>query len=128
MDFVELDLTVKDLDEVNIVENGDKIAAFYSGALGTNGTLFDHSFINPGNKDPLYISLSADEQWDLLNVTQYTPVIPGFKQGIIGMVPGETHVIVVPPELGYETGKGPEHLIGITLLFEVQLISNDRNV
>jgi hypothetical protein len=123
---VDLDLTVKVLDETLMTKSGDKVAAFYSGAMGTNGSLFDYSMKNPEAKDPLYISLSDEDQWDNLNVTQYMKVIPGFMQGIIGMVPGETHTIAVPPELGYQPNQGPAELIGITLLFEVQLISNDR--
>lgn len=121
---VEIDLTVKQLDEGQVVIKDDKVAAYYSGVFQVNGSLFDYSLRDPDVKDPLYISLSDDVQTDSFESRQYTPVIPGFRQGIIGMVPGETHVIVVPPELGYPSD---QPLGGTTLVFEVNLVTNDRD-
>jgi FKBP-type peptidyl-prolyl cis-trans isomerase len=121
---VQIDLTVKQLDEQQVIIKDDKVAAYYSGAFQINGSLFDYSLKDPDMKDPLYISLSDDVQTDSFESRQYTPVIPGFKNGIIGMVPGETHAIIVPPELGYPN----DHFLGgTTLVFEVNLVSNDRD-
>ncbi|WP_455392478.1 FKBP-type peptidyl-prolyl cis-trans isomerase [[Eubacterium] cellulosolvens] len=125
LDTVEIDLTVKQLDDSEVILSGDKVSAYYSGAYGSNGTLFDYSLKDPEMKDPLYISLTDNVQTDNFESRQYTPVIVGFKNGIIGMVPGETHVIEVPPELGYPTG---HFLGGQTLIFEVYVISNDREL
>jgi hypothetical protein len=125
LDTVTIDITVKDLSDGIKVVNGDKVSAFYTGAFGENGSLFDFSLRDPENKDPLFISLAEDVQTDLFESRQYVPVIPGFKNGIIGMVPEETQVIVVPPEQGYPMG---HELGGSTLIFEVYLISNDRNL
>lgn len=125
IDNVEIDLTVKQLKTNEEVLVGDKVAAYYSGIFEVNGSLFDYSLKNPETSDPLYISLSDDIQYDTFESRQYVTVIPGFKKGIIGMVPGETHSIVVPPELGYPKDYD---LGGKTLIFEVKLLSNDRNV
>ena len=125
LDFVEMDITVEDLDETEVVEKDQKVSAYYTGAFEINGSLFDHSLKDPDNKDPLYISLSNDVQMDEFESRQYVPVIAGFKVGVIGMLPEETHVIVVPPEQGYPT----DHFLGgLTLIFEVNVISNDVNV
>jgi hypothetical protein len=125
IDTVEIDLTVKQLKTDEEISVGDKVAAFYSGVFEVNGSLFDYSLKNPESSDPLYISLSDEIQYDTFESRQYVTVIPGFKKGIIGMLPGETHSIVVPPELGYPKDYD---LGGKTLIFEVKLLSNDRNV
>jgi hypothetical protein len=125
LDHVTIDFTVTDLSSEYKVANGDKVSAYYTGAFGENGTLFDHSLKDPNNKDPLYISLADDVQFDNFESRQYVPVIPGFKNGIINMVPEETHVIVVPPEAGYPSS---HELGGKTLIFEVYLVSNDREL
>jgi hypothetical protein len=124
MDEVKLDITIDKLENNEITESGDKVSAYYTGSF-QNGTLFDYSFKDPQNTDPLRISLLKDqEQIGNLESVQYIPVIEGFRRGLIGMVPGETMVINVPPGLGYPT----EHELGDqTLIFEVRLLSNDRD-
>jgi hypothetical protein len=124
MDEVKLEITIDKLDNDQITENGDKVSAYYTGAF-QNGTLFDYSLRDPQYTDPLRISLLKDqEQLGNLESVQYTPVIEGFRRGLIGMVPGETYVISVPPGLGYPS----DHELGDqTLVFEVRLLSNDRD-
>lgn len=123
VDTVDIDLTIKDLDEDKKANQGDKISAFYTGTF-LNGTLFDYSFRNPEDKNPLHVSLSDDIQTDEFEKIQYTTVIPGFKNGIIGMIPGETKAIIVPPGEGYPQ----DHELGqSTLIFQVRLLSNDYN-
>lgn len=124
LDSVKIDLTINELNTEDMAVSGDKVAIYYSRGF-ENGTLFDYSFKDPNSNTPLYISLSESAQNDKWNKIQYNPEIQGLRNGIIGMLPGETHVIEVPPELGYP----PEHnLGGITLIFEVRLLSNDRNL
>jgi hypothetical protein len=123
-DTIKIDVTVNKLDTDNTALENDKVAAYYTGAF-RNGTLFDHSLKNPIETDPLHISLSSDIQMDKFDSIQYTTVIDGFKLGIIGMVPGETRVIEVPPNLGYPRD---HELGGITLMFQVRLLSNDRDL
>jgi len=124
IDTVKIDITVEDLNEDLVVLDGDKVQAYYTGAFEVNGSLFDYSFKDPENKKPLYISLSDDIQMDKFESIQYVTVILGFKLGLIGMLPEETHVIVVPPELGYPKD---QDLGGKTLIFEVKLLKNDRD-
>lgn len=124
LDSVEIYLTVDILDTNEKAEKGDKVSAYYTGVF-ENSTIFDYSLRDPQNTQPLFISLSSDIQLDKFSLNQYTTVIPGFKKGIIGMVPGETHTIIIPPELGYPEG---QPLSGVTLLFEVRLLSNDKDL
>jgi FKBP-type peptidyl-prolyl cis-trans isomerase len=124
LDSVQIFLTIEKLNENEIAEKGDKVSAYYTGSF-ENGTLFDYSLKDPSNTNPLYISLSNNIQMDSFNTNQYATVIPGFKKGIIGMIPGETHIAMVPPELGYEPG---QPLSGVTLIFEIRLLSNDRDL
>jgi len=119
---VNINLTITRLDTALKAKTGDKVSAYYTGAFG-NGTLFDHSLKDPDSTEPLHISLSDDIQMGGLDKIQYTTVILGFKKGIINMVPGETHVIIVPPNEGYPSD---HDLGGLTLIFEVRLLSNDR--
>jgi hypothetical protein len=124
MDEVKLEITIDKLENDEIALNGDKVSAYYTGAF-QNGTLFDYSLRDPQATDPLRISLLKDqEQLGYLESVQYTPVIEGFRRGLIGMVPGETLVISVPPGLGYPSD---HELGGDTLIFEVRLLSNDRD-
>ena len=125
MDSINIDITIDILDTTKIIENGDKVSAYYSGAF-ENGTLFDFSLSDPENTDPLHISLIKDQvQYGGFESIQYTPVIEGFRRGVIGMVPGETFVIIIPPSLGYPSD---HNLGGLTLIFEVRLLSNDRDL
>ncbi len=125
MDSVNINLTIDILNPEEITINGDKVSAYYTGSF-ENGTLFDYSLRDPANTDPLRISLIQDEiQYGGLESLQYAPVIEGFRRGLISMLPGETSVVVVPPELGYPS----DHELGdYILIFEVRLLSNDRNI
>ncbi len=49
-------------------------------------------------------------------------VVPGFRDGIIGMVVGETRLMVIPPEQGYgAAGNGSAIPPGAILVFQVTL-------
>lgn len=51
-------------------------------------------------------------------------VVPGFRDGIVGMRPGEEKTIVVPPEAGYGAAGVPGSIPpNATLTFEVTLRS-----
>ena len=49
-------------------------------------------------------------------------VIPGFRDGIVGMVPGQEKTITVPPEQGYGNRPPPGIPAGATLIFDVTLL------
>ncbi|HEY5026067.1 MAG TPA: FKBP-type peptidyl-prolyl cis-trans isomerase [Acidimicrobiales bacterium] len=50
-------------------------------------------------------------------------VVPGFAQGITGMKIGGRREIVIPPALGYGTGRGPSGTSDETLVFVVDLLA-----
>jgi peptidylprolyl isomerase len=67
-----------------VVAEGDQISVNYVGRF-EDGSTFDSS---EGNQ-PLVFTVGAEQ------------VIPGFEKAVIGMKPGDSCKIVVPPEDGY---------------------------
>lgn len=63
---------------------GDTVKVHYTGKL-EDGTVFDSS----EDKDPLLFIIGKQE------------VIPGFEQGVVGMVMGEKRTITIPAEQAY---------------------------
>jgi peptidylprolyl isomerase len=63
---------------------GDKVLVHYSGKLDS-GILFDSS----EGSDPLEIELGSGK------------FIPGFEEAVIGMSPGESKTVQIPPEKAY---------------------------
>lgn len=54
-----------------------------------------------------------------------SPLIDGFRRGLLGMVEGEKRTIVVPPPLGYgdsQEGTNGYNLRNDTLIFDVELV------
>jgi FKBP-type peptidyl-prolyl cis-trans isomerase len=82
------------------------VAVRYTGALYTDGTVFDASW-KSGNA-PVSFPLSK--------------VVPGFAQGIVGMHLGDRRVIVIPPALGYGARTSGPIPGGSTLVFVVDLV------
>lgn len=90
---------------------GQKVNVMYGGYL-TDGTLFDTNYaevaqkygrldeitrMHRGEMSPLKISYSPD-----------SPMIPGFKEGILNTKIGDKVRLFIPPHLGYgEQGGGP---------------------
>ena len=66
------------------VKHGDTVRIHYTGRL-EDGTVFDSS----EGLRPLEFTMGEGE------------VIPGFEQGVVGMVPGESKRITVPVDLAY---------------------------
>lgn len=85
------------------VQIGDRVRIAYTGRFA-DGTEFDSS----SGHEPLVFTVGAEE------------VIPGFERGLLGMVPGESRSITVPPEEGY----GP-HLQEMVAEVERKLIPED---
>ncbi len=65
-------------------KSGDTVNVHYTGRLG-NGTVFDSSV----GGEPLQFTIGAGQ------------VIPGFEQAVIGMQPGESKTVVIPPDQAY---------------------------
>lgn len=82
------------------------VAVRYTGALYTNGSVFDASWSK--GTAPVTFPLAQ--------------VVPGFSQGIVGMHPGDRRVIVIPPALGYGDKGSGSIPSGSTLVFVVDLV------
>ncbi len=63
---------------------GDTVKVHYNGKLDT-GVLFDSSF----GSDPLQFELGSGS------------IILGFEEAVVGMSPGETKTVQIPPEKAY---------------------------
>jgi FKBP-type peptidyl-prolyl cis-trans isomerase 2 len=63
---------------------GDTVKVHYVGRLD-NGTVFDRSW----RDEPLEVTLGERR------------LIPGFEEAVIGMQPGDTREVLVPPEKGF---------------------------
>ncbi|MCA9081686.1 MAG: DUF1080 domain-containing protein [Planctomycetaceae bacterium] len=87
-----------------VAQPRDTVSLHYVGQLA-DGTQFTNTY---KHSEPVTISL--------------TDVIPGWREGIAGMKPGERRKLIVPPELAYGD-EGVENLIPprATLVFEVEL-------
>ena len=118
----------KDFDN-RTVQIGDKLKVDYIGAFPEGG-LFDTSLFDIANNsnfpkaqsftmrneeqyEPLLIYVGTNESTD----PDYTNVIDGFWEGVLGMKANETVVTKFPPEKGYDDGRWR--------LFEITLLSID---
>jgi peptidylprolyl isomerase len=103
-----LQYTVLEAAEGEEAGVGDEVLVHYSGWL-EDGTLFDSS-LNPDRCEPFVFRLGQGM------------VIPGWDEGVVGMMVGEQRQLVIPPEIGYgASGYGPIPADS-TLVFEVELV------
>ena len=85
---------------------GDVVVVHYTGWL-TDGRQFDSSL----NGEPFSFKLGVGE------------VIPGWDEGLAGMMVGGKRKLWIPPELGYgRQGSLPEVPPNAQLIFEVELL------
>jgi FKBP-type peptidyl-prolyl cis-trans isomerase 2 len=63
---------------------GDTVTVHYSGSLN-DGTVFDSSM----EREPLQFTIGDGK------------LIPGFEDAVVGMIPGESKTIMLPPEEAY---------------------------
>lgn len=115
-------LTIYVIEEGNgvfeVVESPEEqIQLFFTGRKA-NGEVFASSYSNGNTSPALFTNLTP--------VARGTnnPLIPGFRQGILGMVEGEKRTIVVPPSLGYgdtRPGTNGFDLRNDTLVYDVEL-------
>jgi hypothetical protein len=100
----------------DVPTNGQHVAVLYTGYLGQNRKIFDYSDLHAGT--PLDWNLGGPR------------VVPGFNDGVSGMLMGETRAIVIPPELAYGKNGIPSQIRGqppvippnSTLVFLVQMV------
>jgi len=90
-------------------KSGDDIFVEYTGWLQKTGKEFDSSFDHGGTA------------FEVKPLGQ-AQVISGFQEGMVGMQPGGTRRIIIPPSLGYgATATGPIPA-NATLIFDVTLV------
>ena len=90
------------------VASGDSVTVHYSGWLQDTGVLIDSSY---KNGVPFDVTLGHDE------------VIKGWDEGIVGMLPGETRRLIIPPDLAYgDAGSGDNIPPNSTLVFDIDLL------
>lgn len=70
--------------DIKKVAKGDAVSVHYTGKF-ENGEVFDSSI----NSDPLSFKVGAGQ------------MIPGFDEGVLGMVEGEKKTVEIPPEKAY---------------------------
>jgi peptidylprolyl isomerase len=99
-------LLIKDLKTGTGAEvtQGATVTVYYIGVACSTGALFDESY----TKQPIAFPL--------------TGVIPGFRDGLVGMKVGGRRLLGIPPEQGYgDQGQGPI-APGETLWFVIDLV------
>jgi FKBP-type peptidyl-prolyl cis-trans isomerase len=96
---------------------GDTVTVTYTGWTQADGKEFDSSL----SHSPYTFQVSG--------LGSATPnVIQGWNYGLIGMKPGETRRLVIPPALGYGAqGSPPTIPANATLIFDIKLISIDAS-
>lgn len=89
-------------------KSGDKVVVHYTGWM-VNGYKFDSS---RDREQPFAFTLGAGS------------VIRGWELGVLGMLPGEKRILMIPPGLGYGSrGAGPIPG-GATLIFAVEYLGS----
>lgn len=84
----------------------DEIKIHYEGKLATTGAVFDSSYERGA---PAVFPLAM--------------LIPGWKDALVQMRPGDEWTVIVPPEQGYgEESPGPEIPANSALIFRIELI------
>lgn len=95
-----------------VVQSGDQVTVHYTGALWSDGTVFDSSWTK---SEPAQFVVGD-------GVRDQGGVIQGFSNGLIGQRVGSQVLIVIPPSLGYGdqvTGSIPANS---TLVFVVDIL------
>jgi len=92
------------------VKAGATVTAHYTGALASDGTIFQSSHDQPGNQP---VEFGLDQ------------VIKGWQEGVPGMKVGGTRRLIIPGDLAY--GATPPAGSGIPpnapLVFDIELVS-----
>ena len=90
---------------------GSAVSVQYTGWLASNGQKFDSSYDHGGQ--PFTLTIGQHQ------------VIPGWEEGLMGMKPGGTRRMLIPPALGYGAqGSGSVIPPNATLIFDVTMISD----
>lgn len=104
------------------VVSRDQVIVSFTGRT-TDGEIFDSSFRNGTSTTSRFNNLTPVPISSGLG--QISPLIDGFRRGLLGMKQGEKRTIVIPPELGYgdsQSGTNSFNLKDETLIFDVELV------
>ena len=102
-----LDITV---GKGTAATTGSAVSVQYTGWLASNGQKFDSSYDHGGQ--PFTLTIGQHQ------------VIPGWEEGLVGMKPGGTRRLLIPPALGYGAqGSGSTIPPNSTLIFDVTMVS-----
>lgn len=113
-----------DEEDFEVLESGVKIFTLEEGdgaspQEGDTVTVHYRLWLEDGTQ----IDSSFDRDQPFPFVVGTNSTIPGWEEGVMNMVEGETAQIIVPPELGYgDVPNGPIPA-NSTLIFEVELLS-----
>jgi peptidylprolyl isomerase len=95
--------------EGDVVEAGQAITVHYTGALYSDGSVFDSSW-ESGAPHTFDIGTGA--------------VIPGWDEGLVGKPVGSQVLLVVPPDMGYPDGSADGSIPkGATIVFVVDILA-----
>jgi hypothetical protein len=111
--------------ETKVIGKSHRVQCDYIGTF-TDGVIFDTSIEYVGDNSewpkeeaikhdygPLKVAMSSEA-----TTTGYTTVIIGFNEGLLGMKAGETRVVRVSPQRGYNDG--------LWRIFEITVVSIDN--
>lgn len=106
------------------VEARDEVYIRYTGRT-EDGEAFDSSYRDSSQNPTLFRNLTPVPKTSP-NGQQISPLVEGFRQGLIGMIEGEKRTLIIPPELGY--GDPNQNYSGgdledETLRFDVELVA-----
>lgn len=127
--------TTDDGLQVYIIEEGygpyevisrDQVSAYYTGRIIKNGEIgevFESTYRNGVDTPGILRNLTTSPISGASGRT-ISPLIEGFRRGILGMKEGEKRVIIIPPSLGYgDSRKGTNgyDLRNDTLRFDIKI-------
>lgn len=104
------------------VVSRDQVRLRYTGRTA-DGRIFDSSYSNGSTTPTTFRNLTTTTITTGFN--QISPLIDGFRRGILGMQEGEKRTVVIPPELGYgesQEGTNGFDLRNDTLVFDIELV------
>lgn len=104
------------------VVSRDQVRIRFTGRTA-DGRIFDSSYANGFSTPRTFRNLTPVPIND--GFSQISPLIDGFRRGLLGMRQGEKRTVVIPPELGYgESREGTNgfDLRNDTLIFDIELV------
>ena len=104
------------------VVSRDQIRVRFTGRTA-DGRIFDSSYSNGSTSPATFRNLTPIPISGTFS--QISPLIDGFRRGILGMKEGEKRTVFIPPALGYgesQEGTNGFDLRNDTLIFDIELV------